>query len=70
MQLLSTMCRHLRHVGEIFLVCNGWRAKTASGDRQCWGRLPFDMTSFQALPRLVKDKYQSLTLSLQRNRKR
>ena len=59
-----------RNVGEVFLVCNGWRRMSQSGQRTCWGRKRFDMSLFQTLPVVIKEKYHSLRLSLQRNRRR
>ena len=47
-----------------------WRRMSQSGQRTCWGRKRFDMSLFQTLPVVIKEKYHSLRLSLQRNRRR
>ena len=51
-----------RNVGEVFLVCNGWRRLSQSGQRTCRGRKRFDMSLFQTLPVAIKEKYSTTVL--------
>ena len=44
----------------MFLVCNGWRRMNQTGQPSCWGRKRFDMSLFQTLPLVIKEKYHSL----------
>ena len=48
-----------KNVGEVSLVCNGWRKMNQTGQRSCWGRKLFDMSLFQTLPVVIKEKYHS-----------